>query len=140
MGSKPAENRKTVNVVSKEFMRGSALDENTLKNSVLFFGSLLIVFFMGFIVSLTTSAAGGILRISVNVAVINLTPSKSDLTVFKTLLFKLSHSRTAEEHSPYSRFLFKLCFGLCLHFDCFCTIAKCFENTIFNCITKHFAV
>ena len=70
MGSKPAEGKKGAGFVSKKFVTGTATDENTVKNSFVFFGSLLIVFFMSFIVSLTTSAAGGILRIAIGAAVI----------------------------------------------------------------------
>ena len=38
-------------VVKKPFCTGSAVDENTLKSSLLFFGSLLLVYFMSFLVS-----------------------------------------------------------------------------------------
>ena len=59
-------------VVKKPFCTGSAVDENTLKSSLLFFGSLLLVYFMSFLVSATTGAAGGVFRILFNLVIIAL--------------------------------------------------------------------
>lgn len=60
---------KPVKIVRKEFLKGSAADENTIKNSLIFLGSLLIVYFMSFIVSATTSGSS-VLAVIVSIAII----------------------------------------------------------------------
>ena len=62
--------KKPVTPVKKPFCRGKITDENTLKSSIFFFGSLLITYFMTFIVCATTSAAGLAIRLIMNLAVI----------------------------------------------------------------------
>lgn len=59
-------------VVKKPFCTGSPVDENTLKSSLVFFGCLLIVYFMSFLVSATTGAAGAVFRIIFNAVIIAL--------------------------------------------------------------------
>ena len=59
--------------VSKPFLTGSPTDENTLKSSLFFFGSLLITYMMTFIVCATTSAAGLVIRLIMNAAVFGIT-------------------------------------------------------------------
>lgn len=63
--------------VRKPFLTGNAADENTLKNSLLFFGGLFIVFFVSFVVCAMTNSSGSVMRLIVNPAVIILV-----LTVF----------------------------------------------------------
>ena len=63
-------NRKNPPKVRKPFITGSPIDENTAKNSLLFFGSLLIVFFIGFIACSTIAGAGIVIRVLLNTAVI----------------------------------------------------------------------
>ena len=72
MSMKPKTSKKPAEIIRKEFLRGSATDENTMKNSLIFFGSLLIVFFMSFVVSATTSG-NDIIRLIVSIAIITLT-------------------------------------------------------------------
>ncbi|MER1992905.1 MAG: hypothetical protein ABS897_02665, partial [Eubacteriales bacterium] len=72
MSMKPKTTKKPAEIIRKEFLRGSATDENTMKNSLIFFGSLLIVFFMSFVVSATTSG-NDIIRLIVSIAIIALT-------------------------------------------------------------------
>ena len=60
---------KTETHVRKEFLRGNVTDENTLKSSLVFFGSLLIVYLMAFIVCMTT-AGSDIIRLISSAAVI----------------------------------------------------------------------
>ena len=64
-GKKPAE------TVRKQFLKGDAADENTIKNSLIFFGSLVAVYFISFVVSATTSSSD-IIRLVVSVAIIAL--------------------------------------------------------------------
>jgi len=63
--------------VRKPFLTGNAVDENTLKSSLLFFGGLFATFFAGFVICAMTNTSGNILRLIVNPAVIILI-----LTVF----------------------------------------------------------
>jgi hypothetical protein len=63
--------------VRKPYLTGNAVDENTVKNSLLFFGGLVIVFFVSFVICAMTNSSGNILRLIVNPAVIILV-----LTVF----------------------------------------------------------
>lgn len=62
--------KKPEQIVRKQFLRGSVTDEHTLKSSLLFFGSLLVVFFMSFIISITISGAADVIRILVGTAII----------------------------------------------------------------------
>ena len=57
MSSNSEKTQKTVKIVTKQFLRGDATDEHTLKSSLLFLGSLILVFFMCFILSITTAGA-----------------------------------------------------------------------------------
>lgn len=68
---------KTEKSVSKPYLTGNAADENTLKNSLLFFGGLIIVFFVTFVICAMTNGTGTVMRLIVNPAVIILI-----LTVF----------------------------------------------------------
>ena len=56
--------------VTKPYITGSAADENTLKASLIFFGSLVLTILMTFIVCGTTSGASALLRLIINTAVI----------------------------------------------------------------------
>lgn len=56
--------------VRKEFLRGKATDEHTLKSSLLFLGSLVLVYLMSFILCITTAGATGVLRILVSSAIV----------------------------------------------------------------------
>lgn len=59
-----------VKEVHKPFLTGDAFDENTLKNSLFFFGTLIIVFFVTFIACASASFSSLILRLTINIAVI----------------------------------------------------------------------
>ncbi len=72
MSSNSEKTQKTVKIVTKQFLRGDATDEHTLKSSLLFLGSLILVFFMCFILSITTAGASGIIRILVSCAIIGM--------------------------------------------------------------------
>lgn len=72
MSTGPKNGKKPETIIRKQFLRGNATDENTLKNSLIFFGSLLIVYFISFVVSATTSGSG-IIRLIVSIAIITLT-------------------------------------------------------------------
>ena len=72
MTTKETHGKKPGTIVRKQFLKGNATDENTMKNSLIFFGSLLIVFFMAFVVSATTSG-NNIIRLIVSIAIIALT-------------------------------------------------------------------
>ena len=63
--------------VRKPYITGNAVDENTVKNSLLFFGGLFIVFFVSFVICAMTNGSGNIMRLIINPAVIILV-----LTVF----------------------------------------------------------
>jgi len=65
-----AVNKPSVKEVKKPFITGSAVDENTLKSSLFFFGTLLVVFFISFIACASASVGGVLLRIILNLAVI----------------------------------------------------------------------
>lgn len=56
--------------VHKPFLTGSVFDERTWKNCLIFFGSMIIVFFIVFIACATASFSNLILRILFNAAVI----------------------------------------------------------------------
>jgi len=73
MTTKETHGKKPGTIVRKQFLKGNATDENTMKNALIFFGSLLIVFFMSFVVSATTSGTGSILSLIVSIAIIALT-------------------------------------------------------------------
>ena len=62
--------KETVREVSKPFITGSITDENTPKSSLLFFGTLSLVFFVAFIACATASFDNIILRLAMNLAVI----------------------------------------------------------------------
>ena len=61
----------------KPFLTGNATDENTLKNSLLYFGGFFIVFFVCFMICAMTNSSSNIMRLIVNPAVVILV-----LTVF----------------------------------------------------------
>ena len=61
---------KSVPIVKKPFVTGSPVDEHTLKNSLLFFGSLLLTSLFSFIVCASTGAAGLIIRLLINALII----------------------------------------------------------------------
>lgn len=72
MSMRPKNGKKTVKTVRKEFLKGNAADENTAKSSLVFFGSLLLLYFISFIISAMTSGSG-IIQIVVSIAIISLT-------------------------------------------------------------------
>lgn len=59
--------------VRKPFLKGTSLDENTPKASLLFFGSLILVFFVAFIACATTASGSLFLRLLINLSVIAVT-------------------------------------------------------------------
>ena len=65
-----AKNDKTKQSVKKPFVTGNAVDENTVKNSLLFFGGLIVVFFVSFLVCAMTNSTGTVMRLIINPAVI----------------------------------------------------------------------
>lgn len=69
MNMKPRNEKKPDKIVRKEFLRGNPTDENTIKSSLFFFGSQLIVYLLSFIVSATASGSA-VLSIIVSVAII----------------------------------------------------------------------
>ncbi len=62
--------RDPVQEVKKPFLNGDAVDENTVKNSLAFFGVMILVFIISLIACASTAAAGSILRLLINGAVI----------------------------------------------------------------------
>lgn len=56
--------------VNKPYITGNPADENTLKRSFIYLGTLIMVFFISFIACSSTSSAGLFLRILINTAVI----------------------------------------------------------------------
>ena len=56
--------------VRKPFLRGSAFDENTAKQGLIFFGTLIVVFLVTFIACASASFSSFILRLILNLAVI----------------------------------------------------------------------
>ena len=60
-------------VIRKPFLTGSITDENTVKNCMQFFGTLILVFFVSFIACATASFDNLILRLILNTAVIAVT-------------------------------------------------------------------
>lgn len=61
---------KTKKVVRKPYITGTAVDENTIRTSLRFLGILILMFFVVFITCSSISAAGTIIRIVFNSAVI----------------------------------------------------------------------
>ena len=59
-----------VREVRKPFLTGKAVDGNTLRNSLAFFGTLIVVFFVAFIACASATFGSIILRIALNLAVI----------------------------------------------------------------------
>lgn len=59
-------------VVTKPFLTGSITDENTIKNAFKFFGIMLLIIFMSFIVCSLTSFENNLLRIALNVMIVSL--------------------------------------------------------------------
>ena len=57
------------NTVHKPFLTGDATDENTLKNSLAFFGMLVMIFLVTFIACASASFSSIILRLLLNIAV-----------------------------------------------------------------------
>ena len=70
MTNRKQSGKNNVPEVHKPFLTGSAFDERTLKNCLMFFGSMIIVFFIAFIACATASFGNLILRILFNSAVI----------------------------------------------------------------------
>ena len=58
--------RDPVQEVKKPFLNGDAVDENTVKNSLAFFGVMILVFIVSLIACASTAAAGSILRLLIN--------------------------------------------------------------------------
>lgn len=61
-----------VEVVTKPFLTGSPTDENTVKNAFKFFGIMLLIIFMTFIVCSMTSFGEAVLRVAVNLVIVAL--------------------------------------------------------------------
>lgn len=59
-----------VQPVHKPFLTGNAADENTLRNSIKFFGIMIVIFLVTFIACASASFSNLILRIALNTAVI----------------------------------------------------------------------
>lgn len=62
-------NKKKTPVVSKPFIKGAPTDEYTLRNSLKFFGMMLLILFMTFLVCSITGFKSPVLRIIVNLVV-----------------------------------------------------------------------
>ena len=56
--------------VKKPFLKGAPLDENTLRNSLAFFGILIVIVFVSFIACASASFDIVILRVLLNLAVV----------------------------------------------------------------------
>lgn len=54
---------------SKPFLRGTPTDENTVQQALKFFGAMILVAFMSFIVCSMTSFSNNILRIGINIVI-----------------------------------------------------------------------
>ena len=65
-------NSKTPEKVTRPFMTGGVTDESTVKNAFVFFGILIVTFFIMFIACATTSFGNVILRSALNIVVIAL--------------------------------------------------------------------
>jgi len=63
-------NAVTDHKVEKPFLCGSPVDEHTLKNSLLFLGSLLVCYLFSFIICSSTGFAGTVLRVVINLIII----------------------------------------------------------------------
>ena len=61
--------RKKTTVKEKPFLRGKQTDENTVRQALKFFGALILVAFMSFIVCSMTSFDSAVLRIGINVVI-----------------------------------------------------------------------
>ena len=59
--------------VQKPYLTGSALDERTVRNSLIFFGTLIVVFFIAFIACASATFSSFLLRLILNGAAIILT-------------------------------------------------------------------
>lgn len=68
--TKLAPKRRNVKEVQKPFLSGKAADERTVRNSLLFFGTLIVVFFITFIACASATFSSFILRLLMNAAVI----------------------------------------------------------------------
>ncbi len=64
-----AQKKKPVTPVKKPFLRGNMTDENTLKSAAVFFGMILVISFMSFLVCSMTSVSNSILRIGLNLII-----------------------------------------------------------------------
>lgn len=64
--------KETVSEVRKPFLNGDVTDENTVKSSLLFFGTMLIVIIVAFIACISASSGSVILKVLINTAVIAL--------------------------------------------------------------------
>ena len=64
-----AQKKKPVTPVKKPFYRGKPTDGNTLKNAAIFFGMILVISFMSFLVCSMTSAGSQLLRTALNLVI-----------------------------------------------------------------------
>ena len=64
--------KKPEHIVRKPFLTGSPADENTLKSSAAFFGSLLLVYFMSFMLCSFSGFGNAVIGVVVNVLVIGI--------------------------------------------------------------------
>lgn len=70
MNKKSQSRKEPVREIKKPFLTGSITDENTIKNSLAFFGIMIIVLFISLIACVSASFSSFILRAAVNSAVI----------------------------------------------------------------------
>lgn len=71
MRNKPGRKTSTQEV-SKPFLTGGSVDERTFRNSLVFFGTVIVVAFVAFVACATGSIGGTVLKIVINTAVIAL--------------------------------------------------------------------
>ena len=70
MNKKMSGSQNKVKEIRKPFLTGNAFDENTIKQSLVFFGILIVVFLVTFIACASASFSSLILRLILNLAVI----------------------------------------------------------------------
>ena len=90
--------KKPVTPVTKPFLRGTVTDENTWKNALIFFGIMLVVAFMSFLICSMTGFESVILRVLLNGAIIAMI-----LVIYYTRGVSLGTEAVARGETMYQR-------------------------------------
>ena len=70
MNSENKKNASNVQEIVKPFVRGDAFDENTARNSLKFFGTMVVIILISFIACSSTAFGSTVLKLGLNLAVI----------------------------------------------------------------------